>query len=161
MEAVTGPTGRMTPHPIHPRLGAGRKREDGGFLAGLSWSLFKHLVRLMKPFDCAHCEKRIDPDPVWQVDCPTCEAEAGEKCRRPSGHPVWNPKWDGLPKGVHPERDLRALDEGAYGSCPLDRCPESLEELDRNQTERTVEAGENRSSESQPEESQLGLFGKD
>ncbi len=85
----------------------------------------------MRPFSCKHCDKEIDPDPVFQVDCPTCEAEAGEKCKRPSGHPVWDPQWGGLPKGAHPKRDLKALDEGAYGSCPLGRCPESLAELDR------------------------------
>lgn len=109
----------------------------------------------MKPFDCAHCEKHIDPDPVFQVDCPTCEAEAGEKCRRPSGHPVWDPKWGGLPKGCHAERDLKALKEGAYGSCPIGRCPESLEDLDRGRLEepKKTETGAEGS-----EESQLALF---
>lgn len=115
----------------------------------------------MKSFDCAHCEKCIDPDPVFQVDCPTCEAEAGEKCRRPSGHLVWDPQWDGLPKGAHPKRDLRALDQGVYGPCPLDRCPESLEELDRMEKENAVKASGNGSPESQPAESQLALFGED
>lgn len=111
----------------------------------------------MRPFSCKHCDKEIDPDPVFQVDCPTCEAEAGEKCKRPSGHPVWDPQWGGLPKGAHPKRDLKALDEGAYGSCPLGRCPESLAELDRK-PEGGLEASSGGSPEAEPEASQLALF---
>jgi hypothetical protein len=45
---------------------------------------------------------------------------------------VWNQKWDGLPKGAHAERDIKALKEGAYGECPLGKCPSSVEELPRD-----------------------------
>jgi len=81
---------------------------------------------------CAHCDKSWEPDPVFQVDCPSCEAEAGEKCRRPSGHLVWDPKWGALPKGAHPKRDIEALKQGVYGDCPRGTCPTSLAELPRD-----------------------------
>jgi len=36
----------------------------------------------------------------------------------------------GLPKGIHESRDLKALDEGAFGECPFGRCPSSTDELE-------------------------------
>ena len=78
---------------------------------------------------CSHCGKEWDTDPVFEVRCPTCGAEPGQKCRRPSGHLVWNQKWPGLPKGAHPKRDIQALKEGKYGPCPIGRCPSSVDEL--------------------------------
>lgn len=76
------------------------------------------------------CDRSWDQDPVFMVGCPSCEAGPGEKCKRPSGHPVWNPGWSGLPKGAHPKRDLKALEEGKYGTCPTGKCPDTLDELD-------------------------------
>jgi len=32
-------------------------------------------------------------------------------------------------KGIHPKRDIEALRQGAYGECPLEKCPESVEDL--------------------------------
>lgn len=84
-----------------------------------------------KPKTCTHdgCPKSFDHDPALEVTCPTCDAEPGDLCRRPSGHAVWNADWPGLPKGIHPDRDREALRQGAYGSCPLNQCPESVEDL--------------------------------
>lgn len=73
------------------------------------------------------CSKSWDRDPMVEVECPTCEAEPGELCRRPSGHIVWTKKY---PKGVHASRDMAALKAGAYGTCPLGKCPDGIEELD-------------------------------
>ena len=28
------------------------------------------------------------PDGIWEVPCPECDADVGEKCTRPSGHAV-------------------------------------------------------------------------
>lgn len=69
-----------------------------------------------KPAHCQvpGCGKSWPRDPVLDVDCPTCPAKAGARCRRPSEHPV--------PGGFHPERDLAADAAGAYGPCPLNRC---------------------------------------
>lgn len=108
----------------------------------------------MNSFSCRHCEKEIAPDPVFQVDCPVCDASVGEKCRRPSGHVVWTPKWEGLPKGVHPRRDLKALAEGKYGTCPLGRCPEDLKELEAKKGNPLEQS----SSERAGSDSQLHLF---
>jgi hypothetical protein len=51
-------------------------------------------------------------------------------CRRPSGHLVWHSQG----RGWHKDRDLKALDEGAYGICPSGRCPNSIDELSVEQT---------------------------
>lgn len=82
---------------------------------------------LTDPASCGKegCSKTWPRDPVLEVECPQCGAEPGELCRRPSGHQPWNP-WGRF----HMDRDLQALDEGAYGVCPLDRCPQSLDEVD-------------------------------
>lgn len=79
------------------------------------------------------CEKTWERDPIIEVGCPQCGADPGVKCKRPSGHDAWD-QGNALPKGVHKIRDMQALKEGAYGKCPLGRCPNSLEELDRSLT---------------------------
>jgi hypothetical protein len=89
----------------------------------------------------AGCNREWDRDPALEVDCPTCQAEAGTLCRRPSGHTVWNSDWN-LPKGIHPDRDAKALDDGCYGECPLGKCPESLEELSPESPYKNVEETE-------------------
>ena len=76
------------------------------------------------------CTKSWDRDPVLEVSCPKCEADVGDSCKRPSGHQVWN----GFGR-FHKARDLKALEEGAYGECPMGRCPESIDELDKTITD--------------------------
>lgn len=75
------------------------------------------------------CSREWETDPVFDVTCPNCGAEPGEKCKRPSGHVVWD-TGNSLPRGAHRARDIEALDKGAYGTCPTGRCPASVEELE-------------------------------
>ena len=42
------------------------------------------------------------------VPCPVCNVPAGQRCRRPSGHPLMTEL------RFHPARDLAADDAGAY-----------------------------------------------
>lgn len=68
------------------------------------------------------CQRTWDRDPCREVECPTCGANVGARCQRPSGH-------SGNFVSFHKARDLKALEEGHYGECPSGRCPETLEEL--------------------------------
>ncbi len=68
-------------------------------------------VKCLKPGCC----KTWPRDPVLEVKCPTCGAEPGRRCKRPSEHTVWG----GEP---HPERDRLADRLGHYGPCPFGRC---------------------------------------
>jgi len=36
---------------------------------------------------CSNCGEEWPRDPALEVECPTCHAPVGVKCRRPSGHP--------------------------------------------------------------------------
>lgn len=63
----------------------------------------------------AGCDRTWPRDPALEVPCPTCQARAGAKCKRPSGHSAWQ-HW------VHAERDLAAEAAGHYGQCPLGVC---------------------------------------
>lgn len=80
---------------------------------------------------CRRCEKTWERDPVLEVECPTCEQPPGSPCvsEAPSGHRK-SQAFQGLPPWGHDERDLAALEAGAYGECPEGRCP-SPEEVDR------------------------------
>ena len=73
------------------------------------------------------CDRTWPRDPVLEVGCPSCSAPIGTKCKRPSGH---------AGNFVHPhgKRDRLAVDEGHYGTCPLDICAETLEDIDRSDT---------------------------
>ena len=62
-----------------------------------------------------NCDRSWPRDPVLEVPCPTCQAEVGQVCRRPSGHPTWQ----GTP---HADRDIAADRGGHYGVCPTARC---------------------------------------
>jgi hypothetical protein len=63
---------------------------------------------------CRNCGKEWDRDPALEVDCPTCSAEAGQQCERPSGHKC----------RVHTKRDERALEEVCdYSKCPATSAP--------------------------------------
>jgi hypothetical protein len=52
---------------------------------------------------------------VLEVECPTCQAPVGQRCKRPSEHRVFG----GEP---HPDRDRLADRLGKYGPCPLGLC---------------------------------------
>ena len=58
---------------------------------------------------CKNCGKEWERDPALEVACPSCSAEVGQQCRRPSGHPC----------RIHAKRDRRALEEVCdYSTCP-------------------------------------------
>ncbi len=58
---------------------------------------------------CSTCGQHWERDPALEVACPSCGADVGSQCRRPSGHPC----------AVHAGRDKRALREVAgYEQCP-------------------------------------------
>ncbi len=67
------------------------------------------------PVSCLECGHRFPQDPVFEVACPTCGAEAGRPCvhRSPSGH-VKNAEFAGLPAWGHDARDHLATVEGHY-----------------------------------------------
>lgn len=66
------------------------------------------------------CDRSWNRHPILEISCPTCGAGEGEMCKRPSGHGV-----NGEHGRYHTHRYYDALDEGHFGDCPLDRCPES------------------------------------
>ncbi len=68
------------------------------------------------------CDRTWPRDPVLEVRCPTCGADIGTKCKRPSGHGG---------NFVHPHavRDRLAVADGHYGHCPLGICAESLADM--------------------------------
>jgi predicted nucleic acid-binding Zn-ribbon protein len=57
---------------------------------------------------CSRCGQEWQRDPALEVPCPSCPAEIGQKCRRPSGHPA----------SIHVDRDRRALEAGMLEPCP-------------------------------------------
>lgn len=57
---------------------------------------------------CAWCRGAWPCDPALEVPCPACQAPAGVKCRRPSGHGC----------DLHATRDREALRLGIYARCP-------------------------------------------
>ena len=57
---------------------------------------------------CSRCGQKWQRDPALEIPCPSCPAEIGEKCRRPSGHPA----------SIHVDRDRRALEAGVLEPCP-------------------------------------------
>lgn len=69
------------------------------------------------------CSKTWGRDPVLEVECPTCGRDVGQRCQRPSG-------WSGPFVKPHKARDLKALEEGHYGECPLGTCPSTLGEIE-------------------------------
>lgn len=58
---------------------------------------------------CNHCDQEWDSDPARQVACPSCSADVGQQCERPSGHKC----------RIHADRDRLALEE----ICDYNRCP--------------------------------------
>ena len=58
------------------------------------------------------------PEGVWEVPCPECDAETGEKCTRPSGHAVevHEPRLERAEtKGVIPRRDDAGASQSNLG----------------------------------------------
>lgn len=87
---------------------------------------------------CRNCGQEWPRDPVLEVSCPKCNADEGQKCRRPSEHA------GGF---VHPHagRDKRAMAEvDGYG-----RCSETPTESIEDTTE------ENSPSDSEPTQTKL------
>lgn len=61
---------------------------------------------------CSTCRQEWERDPALEVICPTCRAEVGRGCQRPSGH-------SGPFVEIHKERDVLAMQEiPGYGKCP-------------------------------------------
>lgn len=73
------------------------------------------------------CDRTWPRDPVLEVDCPSCRAPIGTKCKRPSGH-------GGNLVHPHGRRDNLAVAEGHYGTCPLNICTETTEYIDGSDT---------------------------
>jgi len=67
------------------------------------------------PVDCLRCGHEFRQDPVLEVECPTCGALPGHRCRveRPSEY-VHSAAFAGLPPWGHDERDLLAASRGHY-----------------------------------------------
>lgn len=68
------------------------------------------------------CGRQWPRDPVLEVECPTCKAGVGVRCKRPSGWTTWGAS------DVHAERDIAADRAGKYGVCPLQRCGLAVKE---------------------------------
>lgn len=75
-----------------------------------------------EPVSCGSCGRRFPGDPVLEVECPTCGAEKGEKCKRPSG-------WSGNFTHPHGDRDSLALAKGITPPCPQADDPDTPEEM--------------------------------
>lgn len=57
---------------------------------------------------CSGCGQSWERDPAIEVECPSCRAPVGVRCRRPSGHSC----------EIHAERDMLALRLGFLAPCP-------------------------------------------
>jgi hypothetical protein len=68
------------------------------------------------------CDRTWPRDPVLEIECPSCGAGVGTKCKRPSGH-------GGNFVHPHHRRDRLAVAEGHYGNCPLGICAETLADM--------------------------------
>lgn len=59
---------------------------------------------------CSRCGQEWPRDPALEVECPTCHAPVGRKCRRPSGHRVFGDQ-------PHAARDYLAMERGFFKKC--------------------------------------------
>lgn len=64
---------------------------------------------------CTNCGTEWERDPALEVACPSCAAEVGQRCRRPSGHPV---NMGTQLRGIHAAREQHALGDGILEPCP-------------------------------------------
>lgn len=69
------------------------------------------------------CDRTWPRDPVLEIRCPTCDADIGMKCKRPSGH-------GGNFVHPHAARDRLAVADGYYGGCALGICAETLADME-------------------------------
>ena len=60
---------------------------------------------------CLNCRETYPYDPALGVPCRMCQAPAGMKCRRPSGHDC----------ELHIARDALALKQGKVRPCPASK----------------------------------------
>jgi len=61
---------------------------------------------------CSACKQSWPRDPALEVKCPSCPAEIGQHCVRPSGHNLFG-------NTFHTERDKLAMKTiPDYGLCP-------------------------------------------
>lgn len=67
------------------------------------------------PVNCESCNHQFPQDPPFEVKCPTCGAELGTYCKRPSDH-------TGMFVPFHKERDIEALAKGFYDHIGNDKC---------------------------------------
>lgn len=81
------------------------------------------------------CDRTWDRHPILEISCPSCDADVGERCKRPSGHDV-----QGKHGRFHNQRYYDALDADHFGECPLDRCPESSEQSKQREQEKKVKS---------------------
>ena len=73
------------------------------------------------PVTCRTCNRTMPGDPVLEVTCPSCGAEPGTKCSRPSEH-------SGSFVHPHAKRDRLALATGVTPPCPEGMDPMTPEE---------------------------------
>lgn len=57
---------------------------------------------------CSLCGETWPRDPALKVECPTCHAAVGVRCKRPSGHGC----------EIHASRDQAAMAAGFLRMCP-------------------------------------------
>lgn len=66
--------------------------------------------------NCLECGESWDENPARKVECPTCDADVGSPCRRPSG---WEcsphaPRWDAAVDALCPlDGPCEAVDDDA------------------------------------------------
>lgn len=92
-----------------------------GLMIGEMLSALNELLDDLDGEQCRACGRHFPEDPVMAVECPTCPAEPGEKCRRPSG-------WSGPFTHPHASRDRMAIAMGVTPPCPAGDDPEGLHE---------------------------------
>ena len=95
---------------------------------------------MASPLTCQGCGDSWDYDPRLVVACPTCPAQAGRPCQRPSGHGMGtafmppHAKRRKLAFEVKPCRCLALWEEAqGHGPLPDDRLPPPNRKLDAHQ----------------------------
>ena len=82
--------------------------------------------------NCKLCGKWWARDPVLEVECPTCGQPTGSRYvhESPSGHRK-SAAFQRLPPWGHDARDLKAVQQGAYGERPYGECSRHPERSSR------------------------------
>jgi len=71
--------------------------------------------KIGEPIDCSSCGHTFPQDPPFEVECPHCQAQPNQRCRRPG-------EYAGGWIEIHKERDLLALKRGFYDHDGNYRC---------------------------------------